>query len=253
MAHVSGERDPAFTAEKLEKLVDGVLPQYTLLYGPPDKQVSAHQKKGIWHAITKKVRTLGVFDRWSTHCRKQWEDLRRWARKMAEAQLGAQRGRGACRTLTPLMFRILVVAYPVLDGRLKASEQPQGASSGRGAEALATEGAASHMGLEAESTDGEGTSGTEGARGAPRQRQEGTPQTATPPPMEASWWWRTPLCPPQQQVQTPRPLPAPLSQRPLSVFSMPAHPGGWASPLHQAPQALPQSALLPSVRRLLTS
>ncbi|KAJ1166647.1 hypothetical protein NDU88_007046 [Pleurodeles waltl] len=38
MARVSGERAPAFTVEELEKLVDGVLPQYTLLYGPPDKQ-----------------------------------------------------------------------------------------------------------------------------------------------------------------------------------------------------------------------
>ncbi|KAJ1104977.1 hypothetical protein NDU88_002385 [Pleurodeles waltl] len=40
MARVSGERASAFTSEELEKLVDGVLPQYTLLYGPPDKQVS---------------------------------------------------------------------------------------------------------------------------------------------------------------------------------------------------------------------
>ncbi|KAJ1187003.1 hypothetical protein NDU88_003782 [Pleurodeles waltl] len=39
MTRVSGERAPAFTSEELEKLVDGVLPQYTLLYGTPDKQV----------------------------------------------------------------------------------------------------------------------------------------------------------------------------------------------------------------------
>ncbi|KAJ1166181.1 hypothetical protein NDU88_006589 [Pleurodeles waltl] len=38
MARVSGERAPAFTSEELEKLVDGVLPQYMLLYDPPDKQ-----------------------------------------------------------------------------------------------------------------------------------------------------------------------------------------------------------------------
>ncbi|KAJ1096907.1 hypothetical protein NDU88_002037 [Pleurodeles waltl] len=88
MATVSGERAPAFTAEELEKLVDGVLPQYTLLYGPPDIQVSAHQKKGIWRAIAKEVRTLGVIHRRSTHCWKRWEDLRRWSKKMAEAQLG---------------------------------------------------------------------------------------------------------------------------------------------------------------------
>ncbi|KAJ1211087.1 hypothetical protein NDU88_006449 [Pleurodeles waltl] len=45
-----------------------------------------------------------------------------------EAQLGmaSQRGRGARRTMTPLMFRILAVAYPELDGRLRASQQTQG-------------------------------------------------------------------------------------------------------------------------------
>ncbi|KAJ1175536.1 hypothetical protein NDU88_000823 [Pleurodeles waltl] len=124
----------------------------------------AHQKKGIWRAIAKEVRNLGVFDRRSTHCRKGWEDLHHWARKTAEAQLGlaSERGMGARHTLTPLMFRVLVVAYPELERRLKASQQPQGASSGGGAEAPVTEGTASHMGLEAESTDGEGTSGTEG-------------------------------------------------------------------------------------------
>ncbi|KAJ1198103.1 hypothetical protein NDU88_001947 [Pleurodeles waltl] len=127
MAHVSGERAPAFTAEGLEKLVDGVLPQYTLLYGPPDKQVSAHQKKGIWRTIAKEVRTLGVFDRQSTHCQKRWEDLHRWAKKTAEAQLGlaSQQGSGARRTITPLMFRILTVAYLELDECLRASQQTQ--------------------------------------------------------------------------------------------------------------------------------
>ncbi|KAJ1097296.1 hypothetical protein NDU88_002421 [Pleurodeles waltl] len=91
-------------------------------------QVGAHQKKGIWHAIAKEVRTLGVFDMRSTHCCKRWEDLRRWARKTAEAQVGmaSQRGRAARCTLTPLMFRILAVAYPELDGCLRASQQPQG-------------------------------------------------------------------------------------------------------------------------------
>ncbi|KAJ1131284.1 hypothetical protein NDU88_009622 [Pleurodeles waltl] len=70
-------------------------------------------KKGIWCAIAKEVRTLGVFDRRSIHCRKRCEDLCRWATKTAEAQLGlaSQRGRAACCTLTPLMFRILAVAY----------------------------------------------------------------------------------------------------------------------------------------------
>ncbi|KAJ1188489.1 hypothetical protein NDU88_005250 [Pleurodeles waltl] len=97
MAPVSGERAHAFSAEELEKLVDGVLRQYTLLYGPPDKQVSAQRKKGIWSANAKEVRTLGVFHRQSTHCRKRWEDLCRWSKKTAEAQLGldSQCGRGA--------------------------------------------------------------------------------------------------------------------------------------------------------------
>ncbi|KAJ1097827.1 hypothetical protein NDU88_002943 [Pleurodeles waltl] len=97
-------------------------------------QVSAHQKKGLWHAIAKDVRTLGVYSRWSTHCRKRWEDLRCWARKTAVAQLGmtSQRGRGTRRNLTPLMAHMLAVAYPELDGSLRASQQPQGSEySGR--------------------------------------------------------------------------------------------------------------------------
>ncbi|KAJ1193259.1 hypothetical protein NDU88_002560 [Pleurodeles waltl] len=128
MARVIGERAPAFTLAEFERLVDGVLPQYGLLYGPPDQQISIHQKKGIWCAIAKDVRTLGVYGRRSTHCQKWWGDLRRWARKTAEAHLGmaSQRGRGARRTLTPLMARILAVAYPELDGRLRASQHPQG-------------------------------------------------------------------------------------------------------------------------------
>ncbi|KAJ1178198.1 hypothetical protein NDU88_003445 [Pleurodeles waltl] len=128
MATVSGERAPAFTAEELEKPVDGVLHQYTQLYGHPDKQVTAHQEKGIWRAIAKEVRILGVYHRRSTHCRKRWEDLRRWTKKTVEAQLGMapQCGRGAHRTMTPLMYQILAMAYPELDGLLRASQQPQG-------------------------------------------------------------------------------------------------------------------------------
>ncbi|KAJ1084622.1 hypothetical protein NDU88_004768 [Pleurodeles waltl] len=127
-------------------------------------QVSAHQKKDIWHAIAKDVRTLGVHQRRGTHCRKRWEDIRRWSKKTAEAQLGmaSQRGRGARRTMTPLMFRILAVAYPELDGRLRASQQTQGASSGEGTVAPEHEGAASHMAMEGHTTDSEYTSGTEG-------------------------------------------------------------------------------------------
>ncbi|KAJ1118623.1 hypothetical protein NDU88_006812 [Pleurodeles waltl] len=64
--------------------------------------------------------------------------------------------------MTPLMFRILAVAYPELDGRLRASQQTQGASLGGGAMAPEHEGAASHMAMEGHTTDSEYTSGTEG-------------------------------------------------------------------------------------------
>ncbi|KAJ1115080.1 hypothetical protein NDU88_003308 [Pleurodeles waltl] len=97
MARVSGERAPAFTSEELEKLVDGVFPQYKLLYGPPDKQ--AHQKKGIWRAIAKEVRTLGVYHSRSTQGGKRWEDVRRLTKKMVEAQLGLASQCGAVLTV----------------------------------------------------------------------------------------------------------------------------------------------------------
>ncbi|KAJ1214966.1 hypothetical protein NDU88_002576 [Pleurodeles waltl] len=125
MARVTGERAPAFTTVELEKLVDGVLPLYKL-YGR--QEVSAHQKRGFWQAIARVVRTLGVYIRGSTHCRKRWEDLRRLARKTCEAQLGksSEPGRGAHRALIRKMHCILAVAYPDLDGRLKAAQQTQG-------------------------------------------------------------------------------------------------------------------------------
>ncbi|KAJ1219156.1 hypothetical protein NDU88_006727 [Pleurodeles waltl] len=158
MAAATGERAPAFTSEKL---VDGVLPLYALLYGPPDQQVSAHQKIDIWRAIAKDVRTLGVHNRRGTHCRKRWEDIRRGSRKTAEALLGmaSQRRRGGSRQLTPLMSRILAVADPDLDGRVRTSQQTQG---GGGEVASEHEGAASHMALEGHATDSEFTSETEG-------------------------------------------------------------------------------------------
>ncbi|KAJ1142548.1 hypothetical protein NDU88_008862 [Pleurodeles waltl] len=92
--------------------------------------VSAHQKKDVWRAIAKDVRTLGVYHRQTTHCQKRWEDIRRWSKKTVETKLGmaSQRGTDTRRTMTPLMFRILAVAYPELDGRLRASQQPQGAT-----------------------------------------------------------------------------------------------------------------------------
>ncbi|KAJ1218575.1 hypothetical protein NDU88_006153 [Pleurodeles waltl] len=84
--------------------------------------------KDIWRAIAKDVRALGGPHRRSTHCRKRWEDIRRWSKKTGESQLGmaSQRRRGARRTMTPLMFRILAVAHLEVDGRLRASQQPQG-------------------------------------------------------------------------------------------------------------------------------
>ncbi|KAJ1205958.1 hypothetical protein NDU88_001377 [Pleurodeles waltl] len=97
------ERAPAFANKELEKLVDGVLPLYAKLYGQPEVTVSAQQKRGLWHAIAKEVRTLGLYNRGSTHCRRRWEDLRRWVRKICEAQLGksSQQRRGARRATHP--------------------------------------------------------------------------------------------------------------------------------------------------------
>ncbi|KAJ1207884.1 hypothetical protein NDU88_003274 [Pleurodeles waltl] len=40
--------------------------------------------------------------------------------------MASQRGRGVRCTMTPLMFRILAVAYPELDVRLRASQQTEG-------------------------------------------------------------------------------------------------------------------------------
>ncbi|KAJ1108499.1 hypothetical protein NDU88_005875, partial [Pleurodeles waltl] len=90
--------------------------------------VSAHQKIDIWRAIAKDIRTLGVHNRQGTHCCKRWDDIRRGSRKTAEALLGmaSQRRRGATRQLTPLISRILAVAYPDLDGRVRTSQQTQG-------------------------------------------------------------------------------------------------------------------------------
>ncbi|KAJ1166517.1 hypothetical protein NDU88_006917 [Pleurodeles waltl] len=164
MAAATGERAPAFSSEELEKLVDGVLPQYALLYGPPDQQVSAHQKIDIWCAIAKEVRNLGVYNRRGTHCRKRWEDIRCGTRKTAETLLGmaSRPRRGASRTMTPQMSRILAVAYPNLDGRLRTAQQTQGASSGGGDLASEQEGAAGHQAPVGTDTDTEGTSDPEG-------------------------------------------------------------------------------------------
>ncbi|KAJ1157378.1 hypothetical protein NDU88_010091 [Pleurodeles waltl] len=72
-------------------------------------QVNAHRKKEIWKVIAKMIRTLEVHSRQSAHCRKRWDDLRCWAWKITEAQLGlsSQCGRDARRTMTTLMAGIL--------------------------------------------------------------------------------------------------------------------------------------------------
>ncbi|KAJ1153834.1 hypothetical protein NDU88_006592 [Pleurodeles waltl] len=64
------------------------------------------------------------------------------------------------------MSRILAVAYYDLDGRLRTSQQTQGASSGGGEVASAQEGAASHMAPEGHATDSDMTSETEGEGGS---------------------------------------------------------------------------------------
>ena len=54
--------------------------------------------------------------------------LARWSGKLAEVKLGLSSliGRGARRTLTPLMERVLAVAYQDLAGHLRAQQQLTG-------------------------------------------------------------------------------------------------------------------------------
>ncbi|KAJ1202674.1 hypothetical protein NDU88_006471 [Pleurodeles waltl] len=79
MAAATGERAPAFTSEELEKLVDGVLPQYAALYGPPDQQ--HHQAEEIWDRSTREL-----------------QDTRpRWAQEQTPRAPVIRRARGAPR------------------------------------------------------------------------------------------------------------------------------------------------------------
>ncbi|KAJ1201638.1 hypothetical protein NDU88_005444 [Pleurodeles waltl] len=48
MARLTGERAPAFTSAELERLVDGVLSQYRLLYRPPDQRVNTLWLCSLW-------------------------------------------------------------------------------------------------------------------------------------------------------------------------------------------------------------
>ncbi|KAJ1174570.1 hypothetical protein NDU88_006391 [Pleurodeles waltl] len=146
--------------------------------------------------------------------------------------------------MTPLTFRILAVAYPELDGRLRASQQPQGASSGGGAVPLEQEGAASHMALEDETTDSEFTSETEceGSSTAGTGAETSAIDSSSDGSSLAVADTSVPIA---STGTAATPPPAPPSLQPLSVYPVAAHPGGWASSSPQAPQPLPLSALLP--------
>ncbi|KAJ1216291.1 hypothetical protein NDU88_003895 [Pleurodeles waltl] len=224
--------------DRLDCMCNGVLLSVSTL------QVSAHQKKGLWCAIAKDVCSLGVYGRQSTHCWKRWEDLRRWARKTAEAQLGMafQRGRGARRILTPLMAHILAVAYPELDGRLRESQQPQGASSGGGAGAPASEGAASQRTQEAEPTDAEETSGTEEhAQPAVKRKKPSTPARKGQDPTLHTMKRKKPMTPVEAVRVTPPPPPVVTGPPPPADE---VHPSPPAEAAQEAPS--PATTVQPS-------
>ncbi|KAJ1150657.1 hypothetical protein NDU88_003447 [Pleurodeles waltl] len=199
-------------------------------------------------AIAKDVRTLGVHNKRGTHCRKRWEDIRRWSRKTAEAQLGmaSQRRRGASRHLTPLMSRILAVAYPYLDGHVRTSQQTQGASSGGGEVASEHEGAASHMALEGHATESEYTSGTEGQGSSTAGTRADISDSDSFSEGSSLVVAATSVLP-QQQVQPPPSAPAPPSQQPLSVCPVPAHPGRASSSARSQGTASPPPEKHPKI------
>ncbi|KAJ1173905.1 hypothetical protein NDU88_005729 [Pleurodeles waltl] len=161
MARVTVERAPAFTSAELERLVDGVLPQYGLLHGPPDQQVSTHQKNGLWHAIAKGSAVPGGL--WQAE--HPLSELVGGPEMLGTEGGGCPTGDGLPTTKgCPGVGAAIDPVYPLslspfLFCHLSLCAL---ASSGGGAEALATEGAASHRTHEAESTDGEGTRETEG-------------------------------------------------------------------------------------------
>lgn len=88
LAEGGSDRAPHFSPEELELLAEGALAKYPQLYGPSNKQVKSHAKVKIWRAIARSVRTKGVYERNSRHCRKRWEDLRRWTRLTCVHLLG---------------------------------------------------------------------------------------------------------------------------------------------------------------------
>ncbi|XP_069072252.1 olfactory receptor 6B2-like [Pleurodeles waltl] len=74
MARVTGERSTSFTSAELERLVDGVLPQYGLLYGPADQQLktwfSRMRMCTLWSdplTTTKAVKNNLLWVYWNTN------------------------------------------------------------------------------------------------------------------------------------------------------------------------------------------
>lgn len=127
MAKGGSDRAPHFSPEELELLAQGALAKYSQLYGPADKQVKPHDKVKIWRAIARSVRMKGVYERSSLNCRKRWEDLRRWTRLTCIHLLGksTEQKKRVRRTMTPMMRRILAVAYPDLAEQLQAKEKQE--------------------------------------------------------------------------------------------------------------------------------
>ncbi|KAJ1214378.1 hypothetical protein NDU88_001997 [Pleurodeles waltl] len=166
--------------------------------------------------------------------------------------MASQPRRGATRQLTPLISRILAVAYPDLDGRVRTSQQTKGASSGGGEVASEHEGAASHMAPEGHATDSEFTSETEGEGSSTTGTRGDVSDTDTSSEgislVVAATSVPTATTGTAATQRTSSALQAAPQRSPV-----PARPGRRASPSPQAPQALPQLPLLPSVRRSLTS
>ncbi|KAJ1143027.1 hypothetical protein NDU88_009339 [Pleurodeles waltl] len=163
--------------------------------------------------------------------------------------MASQRGRGAHRTMTPLMFRILAVAYPELDECLRASQQPQGASSGGGAVALEQEGAASHMALEGDTMESEATSGMEGEGISTAGTGAETSDTDSSSD-GSSLAVAGPSVPPHLQVQPPPPTSTALPAAPqrVSIARSPRRVGisfapGTSAPAPVSPAALSEEAI----------
>ncbi|KAJ1123528.1 hypothetical protein NDU88_001997 [Pleurodeles waltl] len=165
MAWVAGERALAFTTEELDKLMDGVLPLYAKLHGRPEIQVSQHpSKEGTLACHCQGGADPGGF---------QPVDYTLQEGVGGPAALGEEDLRGPAGELLPTRKVCPSGPDPPTtphygsgvsgpDGRLKAAQQTQGASSGEGAVALASGDLAAHGSMKAETSYAKGTSGLEG-------------------------------------------------------------------------------------------